>query len=94
MFKKFQSKSPLDTLIERSVQELMEVGLHDDKADEILTRLEKLHKMKTAERSSRVSPDTAMTVAANLVGIALIIKHEHVNVITSKALGFVTKPKS
>jgi|GEM_PF-4964501 len=89
-----KQKTPLETLIDDQVQKLMEVGLHDDKADEILARIEKLHKMNTAQRSHRVSPDTMVTVAANLVGIALIIKHEHVNVITSKALGFVPKLKS
>jgi len=89
-----KQKTPLETLIDDQVQKLMEVGLHDDKADEILARIEKLHKMSTAQRSHRVSPDTMVTVAANLVGIALIIKHEHVNVITSKALAFVPKLKS
>jgi hypothetical protein len=89
-----KQKTPLETLIDDQVQKLAEVGLHDEKADAILTRIEKLHKMNTAQRSNRVSPDTMVTVAANLVGIALIIKHEHVNVITSKALGFVPKLKS
>ena len=89
-----KQKTPLDTLIDDQVQKLAEVGLHDEKADEILTRIEKLHKMSTAQRSHRVSPDTMVTVAANLVGIALIIKHEHVNVITSKAMSMLPKLKS
>jgi hypothetical protein len=29
------------------------------------------------------------TIAANIAGILMIIHHENVNVITSKALGFV-----
>lgn len=43
--------------------------------------------------SKKVSADTLALIAANLVGIILIIGHEHVNVITSKALGFVMKAK-
>jgi hypothetical protein len=93
MFQK-KNQTPLQALIDDQVIALKEVGLHDEKADAILARIEKLHKMNTAERSNRVSPDTMVSVAANLVGIALIIKHEHVNVITSKALSFVPKLKS
>jgi len=92
MFQK-QNKTPLQTLIDDQVQKLAEVGLHDEQADAILTRIEKLHKMNTAERNHRVSPDTMVSVAANLVGIVLIIKHEHLNVITSKAMSFVPKLK-
>jgi len=46
------------------------------------------------ETPDRVSYDTMVATAANLVGIALIIRHEHVNVITSKAMSFVPKLKS
>ena len=41
----------------------------------------------------RVSPDTMAIVAGNLLGIALIVGHERMNVVTSKALGFVLKSK-
>ena len=40
-----------------------------------------------------VSKDTLVLVAGNLLGIFLIIKHEHVNVVTSKALGLVLRPR-
>jgi hypothetical protein len=56
-----------------------------------LTVVERLHEMMDKEKSSFVSKDTILTVAANLIGIILIIKHENVNVITSKALSFVPR---
>jgi len=50
-------------------------------------------KVKEFEKSRRVSPDTLAIVAANIVGILLIIGYERANVVTSKALGFILKSK-
>lgn len=55
--------------------------------------VERLHKMMDRRKSSSVSKETMLTVAANLLGIILIIKHENVNVVTSKALGFVIRAR-
>jgi hypothetical protein len=44
-------------------------------------------------QKNKISPDVALTVAANLAGIILIIHHEQVGVIASKALGFVIKAR-
>lgn len=38
-----------------------------------------------------INPDTALVVAGNLLGIILILKHEKIDIITSKALGFVLR---
>jgi hypothetical protein len=37
--------------------------------------------------------DTLATIAANLVGIVLVINHERVNVVATKAFGMLTKLK-
>jgi hypothetical protein len=58
-----------------------------------LSCIERLHEMMDDDRPSRVSPETRATIAANLIGIILILKHENVNVITSKALSFVMRPR-
>lgn len=57
----------------------------------MVERLERLYKLKAIDAPRRVSPDAIATVAANLVGILLIIGYEHANVVTSKALNFVMK---
>jgi len=59
----------------------------------ILTSAERIHEMMNVRKSSPVSRETLITVGANLLGILLIIKHEDVNVITSKALGFVIRTR-
>lgn len=44
-----------------------------------------------ANKPNRVSADTWAMVGANLAGILLIVGYERVNVIASKAIGFVLK---
>lgn len=39
----------------------------------------------------KVSPDTILVVAGNLLGILLILKFEKLDIITTKALSFVLK---
>lgn len=58
-----------------------------------LAVVEQLHTMIDPKKSSSMSKETLVTVGANLLGIILIIKHENVNVITSKALSFVIRPR-
>jgi hypothetical protein len=69
----------------------------------LVDQLAKLYKMKEIEsncqmkarefdsRKFGMSPDVLATVAANIFGIVAIIAHERVNVITTKALGFVMR---
>jgi len=65
---------------------------HEDEYEAATTQLVKLIKLKKEmEPSWRPSADTLALIASNLVGIAMIIGYERTNVVTSKALGFVTK---
>ena len=57
----------------------------------LLSSAERVHEMVNVKKSPSVSRETLLTVGANILGILLIIKHEDVNVITSKALGFVIR---
>lgn len=53
----------------------------------------KLQKMKEDEKPTRLSPDNMLLAATNILGILLIIRYEHVNVITSRAMNLVRQPK-
>lgn len=77
------------------VQQLKLLRTHVSGSDEFvrtLTYVERLHQMLD-KKPSKVSHDTLATIGANLLGIVLIIKHENVNVITSKALSFIPRLK-
>jgi hypothetical protein len=43
------------------------------------------------EKPDSISKDTLAIIGANLAGIALILGYERLNIITSKAIGFVNK---
>jgi len=53
--------------------------------------LEVLYKARNEEKPCKIKPDTILVVAANLLGIVLILGYEETNIIRSKAMSFVLK---
>lgn len=93
MFTKSKPKSRLQIEIDQLVLALGDHAPDSEEFGEIVERLSKLHKINQDIRPASVDPNTAVTVAANLVGIFAIIRHEQLNVIASKALSFVLRPR-
>jgi hypothetical protein len=83
----------LERELENSIVHLKTEATGSDEYAKTLTIVERLHGLMDKETPSGVSKETLVTVGANLIGILLIIKHEHVNVISSKALGFVLRTR-
>lgn len=50
-------------------------------------------KVNEASKPDRVSADTWAMVGANLAGILVIVGYERLNVVTSKALGFIMRSR-
>lgn len=86
-------QTQFDSELTRSVSLLRGHDVDSDEYATILGRVEKLHELRKDEKPKPVSLDTALSVGANLFGILMIIKHENINVITSKALSFVHRVK-
>lgn len=90
-------QSALETAITRLLADMAKVSCDSDEYAKLTDQLSKLYKMKEVdakirrESSNRVSPDTLALIAANLTGIVMILSHERMNVIGSKALSFVSK---
>lgn len=59
--------------------------------EKLTARLETLRGIQDVKSERKLKPDTVALVAANILGIVIILGFEQANVITSKALGFVTK---
>jgi hypothetical protein len=93
MFTGVKKPTALETALDRALETLSEKTVGTDEYVRTLEAVTELHKMKEAEKPSQVSPDTMLLVGANLVGILLIIRHEHVNVITSRAMNTLIKPR-
>lgn len=85
--------TPLETVIDKALLEMSNHEVTSERYGQALDRVAKLHKMKEDSKPSQVSPDTLVVAATNLIGILLILRHERVDIITSKALGFVARSR-
>lgn len=94
MFSRTKEPSRLDLAYDRAVRELNGYGIGTEEYAQILEIVIKLHKMREEEKEASVSKDTIAIIGANLLGILMIIKHENVNVIASKAMNLVMKPRA
>jgi len=90
MFKKLFKKkdNKLEAEIARTLEQMSKLDPLDESGkSQILSQyLETLYKAKEKENpKARVSPDTVVLVLAALGQTILILKHEELNVITTKA---------
>lgn len=93
MFTRGKQPTLVEDAIERAFKKLGEQDVASTEYAKNLDGIVKLHAMQEKERPVGVTPDTMLMVGANLVGILLIIRHEHVNVITSRAMSMLKSPR-
>ena len=79
----------IDDLINAELDKLVNTNLRDDQVKAIEAKVLILKEMK--EEDNGIDANTVALVAGNLLGILLILNHERMHVISSKALGFVMK---
>lgn len=91
MFNRTKPKTKLQLEIDRLVLSLDNHTTDSEMYGTIVDRLKELTKIQSDSAPASVSPDTKVAAAVNLLGIMLIIRHEHVNVVASKAVSFVQK---
>jgi len=91
MFLDPKPKSELQKAIDEAIASMRVLPPTSDEYATIMERVTKLQKLKEIESPKRISPDTMLTVGANIIGIWMILHHEQLNVVTSKALPFVKK---
>lgn len=83
--------SPLEALRDDMLLEVKGYALDSDEYIKIIDQIVKVQTLIDANRRQSVSPDTIAMIVGNLAGIGLILSYERVNVIASKAVGFVLK---
>jgi hypothetical protein len=86
-------ESDLDLAINRAVRDLKNHNLGSEPYLTALQMATELTKLKKEQKSSAISKDTLAVVGGNLLGIFMVIKHESVNVVTSRAMSLLLKPK-
>lgn len=93
MFKKKTDETQLDIEIQRIAGDMALESPNSEEYLKLLTAYERLTKLRDSESRSKIDPNTWVTVGANLAGIVLILNHERINVISTKAVSFVSKMK-
>lgn len=89
----FRFNKSTKTKIKEECDAVFERMSRPDISEEEWRDLNKRHQAYTEmlKPTWSISPDTILVVAGNLLGIVLILKHEKIDIITSKALGFVLR---
>lgn len=85
-----KESSKLDVELKTAYERLNDTEFTAEHYDEVLSIIERLEKIKTNSKS-QLTPETKAMIFTNLAGLLLIINHERVGVITTKALGFVNR---
>ena len=96
-FKAHTETPSLDSAIEEAFAHLATEETTSDAYSVIVDQLKKLYEIKSSyekDNKNFVSKDQLVAVAGSLAGILILVSYEHVHPITSKALGFVLKPKA
>lgn len=81
----------LDQTIFSAIQEMAGYETSDDNYATAKKHVIELMKLRESTKPKQISPDAILAASVNLAGILAILHYERVNVITSKALGFVMK---
>lgn len=89
------NREALEEEIEAILEEMGDEHSDTDKYTKMADNLERVCKAKSYERDWKPDGNTVVqvfgTAAVSLIGILLITHHEDLNVLTSKALQFVTR---
>ncbi len=93
MVNPFKRKSVLDESVDKVRAELNTTHPGSEDYAVLLSNMERLISLQSEEQSRSVSPDTLAIIAANLVGILIIVGYEQGHVTVSRAFGSLLKTK-
>lgn len=88
-----QSKTPIDREIDILFFKLKGHEPDSDEYKHTLDRIVVLQKLHFETKRKPISYDTLAIVGANLAGIIMILKHEELNVVTTKAMGILLRAR-
>ena len=86
--------TPLEEELTKLYSELKKTDALAASYESILAKIERLEALKPpVKEKKRISPDALIGAGANLLGIFSILGYEKANVVTSKAMSHVFKPR-
>jgi len=94
MFPKSETEIKLDAQIQVALNKLNDLEPTSEEYGVVVEHISELHKLKTESRFKlKISPDTALIVAANIFGVLWIARYERDHVINGKGFGHIIKPR-
>lgn len=81
----------LEQIIKRNEDTLLNMDPKSKEYATVVENLDTLYSIKKEEKGGTISKEAIAGIVANLLGIGLILGHERLHVISTKALGFVFK---
>lgn len=94
MFTKKASRKTveLEAAIDQAFVELRDIAICDPEYTTAADNLTKLLDLRSNEKKRiQVSPDVIVSAVTNLAGILVIVNYERAHVVTSKAIGLLSK---
>jgi hypothetical protein len=88
-----KEKSKLDEVINLMLLEYETFHSDSEEGAKVLDQIEILYKIKASMKPDRISMDTLAIVGGNILGILIIVGFERAHVVTSKAIGFILRPR-
>ena len=88
-----EDTSIYDEPITKVLTGMQTYGAEDPEFNTLMGHLESLTKMKTDSRHIEVTPDTKAIIAANLLGILIIVAYEQKHVLRTAAMGWILRAK-
>lgn len=92
-FTKRDRRNKVERRIDEKIEEFIDQAMTKEEVAEVIGLVKDKNEM-LASKPRLIKPDTMALIAANLLGIVLIMNFEKANVITSKALGFVMRGRA
>lgn len=89
MFRRKKEPSELDRAISEVFADMVVVNADSDEYAKMADQLVKLYPLREIDRSKWPSPDQWLAASAHLTGILLVVNHERMHVITTKAWSFM-----
>lgn len=92
----FNRKPVQPTASPEKARLLTALAAHKPESPEYGTILDRLSKFDELQRNNTpkpVSNDTKATIAANIAGLLIVVNHERANVIATKAMQMLIKPR-
>ena len=95
LLKRHEAKpSAIDPVIENLISEMAGYEATSDEYTKLAYNLKTIVEAKALEpQPKKIDPNTLAVIGANLAGIVMILIFEKTNIVTSKSLSMILKPR-